>query len=181
MRGFIALDVPDEVRLEIHNHYAEIPEIRRGSAEKIHITLFFFGNLLEPEVKTTIHVMEETDASQFTISVGGLDTFSPRRPRVVFNNIIEGSPRIVRIHDELLRRMSAAGMAVEVGELHPHLTFGRVPRMNRDVYSKVIRYISENNSHPIDVSFKCSSMSLTKSVQGKAGMVYTKLYTRQFV
>lgn len=180
MREFIAVDIPVNFKEKVYEHYPDTHWIRRAPADKLHITLFFFENIDERVSGLVEQSMKTISHPSFTLSIGGLNTFSMRDPRVVFNDILSGSEHIMQIHDDLLKLMSETDVPIEKREFHPHLTFGRVPHMNSDVRAHVISYVNENNKRIPNISFECSSMSLIESRPRNSGMVYTVLYKKPF-
>ena len=137
MRLFVAVNLPDEVRRAIWQSTSTMRSsgfpVRWVSAESIHLTLKFLGEVhqsLEPQV---VSAMESAvvGTREFALSLSGFGAFpNPHRPRVVWL----GCARVAAL--ELLQHrieeeMKAIGFPLEGRPFRPHFTLGRARREAR--------------------------------------------------
>lgn len=94
----------------------------------LHLTLRFLGEITEAQVKRVGEATHEValGASPFTITLAGLGAFpSPRRPRVVWVGVAEGSPRLVALAEALDEAIVRRKFPREPRPFQPHLTVAR--------------------------------------------------------
>lgn len=115
--------------------------------ENVHITLNFIGSVAEPAVEELRRVFRPPiGMAPFAVAAGSLGAFpNVRAPRVIWCGIDVGAASVVRVHDEVRRRLAA----VEAPVAHhvqphdanrpfvPHVTLARVRDRDRHVIGAV--------------------------------------------
>ncbi len=89
-RIFAAIDISDDARAKaaeyIENLRGEFPKIRVGweKAEKLHLTLKFFGDVNEKQLAKLSVAVEETakQLSNFKLQIAGTGVFPSKRKRL---------------------------------------------------------------------------------------------------
>lgn len=138
-RVFIAVDIGDTVRAKAH---ALQETLARTSAEvkwvepgNLHITLLFLGEVDDRELHRVCRAAQDVAATEppFPLHVSGMGAFpTPRRPKVVWAGIGDGTEALVRLYGKLEATMLDLGcLRKEERGYTPHLTLGRV-RSERD-------------------------------------------------
>src|SRR5262245_58139452 len=120
MRVFLAVDVDEHVRSGIQRLVDRLresldePAGRNGrigwvSADKIHVTLHFIGELAEPRAaELAAAVSRPLEIDSFELAFGGLGLFPARgRPRVLWLGLKRGSEWLQRVHEEMGKRLLA--------------------------------------------------------------------------
>lgn len=137
LRAFVAIDTPEEVRGELgylqnlfrmalSQQYGQNGSLRWTSADGLHLTLKFLGEVAEEQVQPVIDRLEEIQPfGKFEVAVKRFGFFpNPREPRVFWAGI--DAPRalqeLARSVDESLAKM---GFEREKRPYTPHLTLAR--------------------------------------------------------
>lgn len=136
MRTFIAVDFPpgmikkiDKIIQYFKKHLPK-KEIKWVSADKLHLTIKFMGELPEkklPEVRSIIQDAVLTQPA-FKIGIQGLGMYpNQNKPRVIWLGITGKEPlnALHRILDQVLEE---AGIQPEHRKFSPHLTLARIRR-----------------------------------------------------
>ena len=133
-RTFIAVDIGDDIRnnaIALQHSLAKCgASVKWVSPESLHITLLFLGEVDDRELHTVCRAVKEVAAREpsFALRISGLGAFpTPRRPKIVWAGLVEGSEELRSLYDKLEAKMT------ELGAFHkeergytPHLTLGRV-------------------------------------------------------
>jgi 2'-5' RNA ligase len=133
IRTFVAID-PGKA---VHDRLIALQETlaRTGSEvkwvepENLHVTLLFLGEVEDREVARVCQVIAAGAAKHtpFSLSVETVGCFpNPRRPRIVWVGVGEGTQPLVALHDELEIPLQDLGYRREERRYTPHITLGRV-------------------------------------------------------
>jgi len=135
-RTFIAVDVSAEIRAAV----VALQELlaRSGAQVKwatpatMHLTLLFLGEVDDRELHSVCRAVREVAATEpsFPLRVSGVGAFpTPRRPKILWAGVGEGSQELKRLYDRLEARLTEEGAyRKEERGYTPHLTLGRVQR-----------------------------------------------------
>lgn len=132
LRVFIALDIPDDIKVEISKLYARLKgygfPIRWLDPAGLHITLVFLGErnvAFVNRVKTALAEVVQ-GVSVVGIRLAELGAFpNPRSPRVVWVGIKEGARELSLLASAINRALTPIGFEPEQRPFSPHLTIGR--------------------------------------------------------
>lgn len=134
-RLFCAIELSDEVRARAAEHIARLrhslPDVRAAwdRAEKMHITLKFFGDVEQRRVPELSLATERAAqcASPFTLDIAGAGTFPPRGPALVlWLGVRDASGELAQLRAALEDECAAQGFKREERPFHPHLTIARL-------------------------------------------------------
>lgn len=132
MRCFLAVEVPDPVRLELdgltRRLRPRLPAARFVSTDALHLTLHFFEDLSPSRVDDVRAVGREACAGvpAFHAALGGLGVFpDPSRPRVLWIGVREGADGLVALHAALARGLGNRDLPLENRPYRAHLTLAR--------------------------------------------------------
>ena len=131
LRTFVAVPIPpvvaDAVAEAIEPWRDAFPSLRWIPPERWHVTIAFLG-ATRPEVVTSVceqHGVVAGATHAFEARVAGLGSFpSPRRAKVLWAGLDEGSERLSRLAAEV-RAALAGGFALDPRPFRPHLTVAR--------------------------------------------------------
>ncbi len=133
IRTFIAVPLSDSIRGESVALQDELAragnEVKWTEEKNLHVTLIFLGEVQAEEVPAVCRIATEAvqGVGPFRMSVEGLGCFpNPRRPRIIWIGVGEGTQEIVRIHDALEPPLMDLGYRREDRKYTPHITLGRV-------------------------------------------------------
>lgn len=149
IRAFIAIELPDRVRLAIQREadrlHAALGDraLRWVRPEAIHLTLRFLGEVPRSAVDQVAKALGPICARcpPLEIEVGGLGRFpGGAKPRVVWIGVKEEQGQLVALQSEIERAMVELGFRREDRPFHPHLTLARV---RRETPSHKLRELAE--------------------------------------
>lgn len=175
-RAFLALDISQEVRGRIMEVEEEVGrsggDVKLVSAENLHVTLKFLGDVGPPGVEAVRGVMSGVRAKPFPMEARGTGVFpSPRMARVLWVGIGTGSDDVVSVFRQLEAGLIKAGFPRE-RDFTPHITIGRV-RSQRGAPR-----LAEAMARFRSASFGTTGVDrivLKKSVLTPSGPVYSNL------
>ncbi|HWV56047.1 MAG TPA: RNA 2',3'-cyclic phosphodiesterase, partial [Longimicrobiales bacterium] len=131
MRLFVALNLPDAERQRIHSVAATLRNagfpVRWVSAESLHITMKFLGEVRHDRVGSVVGAVEAAASKTpaFDLGLGGFGAFPAlRRPRVIWLGA-EATPELRCLKHDLEWGLGELGFAREVRAFAPHVTLGR--------------------------------------------------------
>lgn len=133
MRFFIALEIPEENKIEIQiiqrGLKKLIPQIRLTDPEKLHLTLAFIGEQPDMMRDQLVEIMHNAtfEIPPFEITPAYLDAFPALRDPSTFWIGVKGDiEKLInikrRLRDELLR----AGLPPDERRFIPHIAIGKV-------------------------------------------------------
>ncbi|MHC4994796.1 MAG: RNA 2',3'-cyclic phosphodiesterase [Planctomycetota bacterium] len=171
-RCFVALSPSEDTarRLYRAGNKLDLPGIRRVSAEDMHITLKFLGDIEHGEVPRIIEAIQAaTDgASPFELEVTRLGCFPrPERPRVLVAHTSLPNA-LAKLAIDLEESMAEIGFRREARSFNPHITLGRFrkpPRYAPDLFAVDL-------GRP---SFDVNEVVLMESVRRKTGASYARM------
>jgi 2'-5' RNA ligase len=178
MRCFIALDISDEIRKAIAGMIQKasigVRGIRWVSAENIHLTLKFLGEVKEELIPEMQKRLSEACARHkaFPINIRGTGAFpNPKYPNVLWVGI-DKSEELKRLYLDIDEAMSSLGFEKEDRDFSPHLTIGRVKdKRGIEPALKELYTFKDAFFGSIDVT----EILLMKSVLKSSGAEYSKI------
>lgn len=133
-RTFIAIDLDKNLRDQMTVLQGSLA--RCGAAVKwvdpknMHLTLLFLGEVDDRDLPAVCKVVSAACAGYpaFPLAIEKVGCFpNPRRPRVLWVGVGEGTPEVVALHDKLEPPLLELGCyRRENRQYTPHLTLGRV-------------------------------------------------------
>jgi 2'-5' RNA ligase len=134
LRTFIAVDLGKALRDRCvslqENLIRAGTDVKWVEPDNLHLTLLFLGEVNDRDVPAMCAAVGEVCArfAPFTLTVEGAGCFpNPRRPRVVWVGIGEGTQELVALHDALEGPLLDLGCyRREERQYTPHVTLGRV-------------------------------------------------------
>jgi len=177
MRAFLAIDLPETVRVALRQQQATFravsPDGRWTRPEGIHLTLKFLGEISDQQVTQALNALKELRPFEtFATEVKGFGFFpDARRPRVFWAGVAT-SPNLVALAEQAEHAMEKLGFVREDRPFTPHLTLARfkIPRPQPALQSHL-----ERLGEPSLGSFKVSEFFLFESKLSPQGAEYRKL------
>ena len=134
IRTFIAIDVEKPVHdrlIALQEKLAKsASEVKWVEPENLHVTLLFLGEVDERELPAVCRAVADCTRplAPFVMSVEKAGCFpTPRRPRVLWVGVGEGTQPLVALHDALEPPLLDLGCYRREGRQYtPHITLGRV-------------------------------------------------------
>ncbi len=182
IRTFLAIEIPREIldrfeRMPYRLGRSMTGVIRWAKPESIHLTLKFFGNITERDIRSIRDALEPKARAlgPVDLSIGTLGVFpNLNRPRVLWVGVTKGMQELAALQAQVETALEAVGFAREERPFRPHLTIGRMKGERRiDGLDKAV----EEHRDFAAGSFTAKEMVLFRSDLKPAGPVYTPLAT----
>ena len=177
MRTFVSINLTPETKKQLLDVQTNIKSLLSGkeqsamrweSPDKLHITLFFIGDITPGklnEVKNVLNALTYSDGNMSLnlSSIGGFPNL--RIPRVVFANIKDDG-KLVKLANEVHREMTKIGFHSDK-PFHPHITLARIKRDRKVTLTKL-------SEMKFDINFETNAFYLMESKLKPTGSVYSK-------
>jgi RNA 2',3'-cyclic 3'-phosphodiesterase len=133
-RTFIGIDTGEDIRanaVALQKALANTgAEVKWASAESMHVTLLFLGDVDDRELHAVCKAVKEVASGEppFPLRVSGVGAFpNARRPKIVWAGVTDGADELQRLYAALEAKMLELGCyRKEERGYTPHLTLGRV-------------------------------------------------------
>jgi 2'-5' RNA ligase len=184
IRSFIAIDISQEIQINIHNLIAKLKKetqcpIGWVNARNVHITLKFLGDIYQEDVQGIRRAINDISKTKkaFQILIGGLGVFpNLKRPRVIWIGC-QFDDSGMDLQRSIEMALQNEGYETEKRKFHPHLTIGRVRNnaSNKDLQAFANLYDRYKNS---DMGgMQAMKFHLYRSDLLPRGAKYTVLHT----
>ena len=179
IRAFIAVDIPDGIKERMAKAAKDIESegIRAVAAEQMHVTLLFLGYLDAKQVEAVKYTMSELDMKEFGVSLHGVGTFTIRRPRVVFANILYGADELGAMYETISSKLPTM-LKLEKEEFTPHVTVLRLKRFDRITTERARDFIDRYKDTDFG-NFECREVKLKQSMLTSGGAVHSDIYVKR--
>lgn len=175
MRAFIALELPEEIKVEIKNIQQDLDkagvQARWVKPEIAHLTLAFLGsitpNRVEPISKTLKEVAGKIKSTKLYLSQIGCFPH-PTKARIVFIDLGGELEKLNALTTKIRKGLKKEKIWFDKKPFRSHVTLGRIKK--RQNLTKIIKEIKIK-----EIEFIANEISLTKSQLTETGPIYTKL------
>jgi 2'-5' RNA ligase len=134
LRLFLALSVPEEVKVQLHRVQLELREtVKEGARwtppDQFHLTLKFLGSIRQSQVEPLIGALSESIApfGPLVLTASGLGAFPPRgKPRVLWAGVSDAAQQLPWLQRTV--ELASAAFTVEpaVNDFSGHITLARL-------------------------------------------------------
>jgi len=167
-RLFFGLEIPAHIKARLLKVRAEVPGARWQSAEQMHITLLFLGDVEEERLPAVCEAARHIPMAPFELSVTGLGCFGqPCAPRNLWAGVQPVAP-VASLHSVIKGQMESLGFTMESRAFRPHITLSRFRRHPGSVEGLLAEYGGMEFG-----SFQVEEFVLFESEPGAGGSVYT--------
>ena len=172
IRAFLALPVPDDIRLRLSALQHRLPLPRPVPLENFHITLVFLDTQPEPLLEELHHAIETMRLAAPLLRLDGLGSFGGNEPDAVHARIAPDA-RMSALHTKLSRAAREAGIAVKARKFVPHITLGRLRKheVGPETLARAMGALGEVTSQP----WLAETLVLYRSTLRADGPVYDPL------
>jgi 2'-5' RNA ligase len=176
-RIFAAIDISDEARRIVTDYIEslreEFPQIRVGweRAEKLHLTLKFFGDVDEKQLTELTSAIEETSKqiSDFKLQITKTGVFaSKRNARILWLGVRGETEKLQKLNEILETECEKKRFHREKRSFKAHLTIARLrePHKSKELIERHLG--NEFNS----AEFQVSKITIYESRLQKTGSIY---------
>ncbi len=185
VRTFLAIDLPLSLKKKLFSLKKDLEpqkaKIKWVEEENFHLTLFFFGELKEKEVKKVIKICEENLGvfPPFELQLTDVSGFPKEdRPRVVFIGCEERTSLLEKLIQTLGQAFKKGGFKLEDRKFHPHITLFRVKHLTDErAYQSYLSDLKESAKKLKGEVFKVAELTLFASELSSHGPTYLPLKT----
>jgi len=182
IRSFIAIELPDELRLKLGRIEAQLKSggqsgVKWVNPDSVHLTLKFLGNIAVGRTGEIAGAIEEAagGVSPFSLKVEGLGAFpNLRRVQVVWVGLSGEIDKLGRLQQRLEANLERLGFPPEKRSFTPHLTLARVNnRATPEERQGLGKHIAETKFEA--GAIEVGSISLMKSELTRQGAIYSRI------
>jgi 2'-5' RNA ligase len=183
-RLFIAIELPDEVRLALRRMQTRLKQadreaiIRWTNADGIHLTLKFLGETpatQEAAIRRALYEAAQGHAS-FALELASMGCFpNTRRPRVVWAGVNGALDALSALRDAVERTVAPLGFPTGTRPFSPHLTLGRVRQGASPTALAALGTRIDQAGECEPVGWQVTGLSLMRSDLRPTGAVYSQV------
>ena len=183
VRSFIAIELPDELKLGLTQLEAQLkmskqPWVKWVDPYSIHLTLKFLGSIAVDRISEITGAMEEAiqGISPFHLEVKDLGVFpNLRRVQVAWVGISGEVDKLSQLQQHLESNLARLGFAPETRPFTPHLTLARLRNRasldERQSFGQLIATTRFEATYTI----KVDAISLMRSQLTREGAIYSQI------
>lgn len=184
-RIFTAVDIPENARRKVAGYIetlrGEFPKLRVGweKPEKLHLTLKFFGDVDNRQLKDLTEAAEKTarQITNFKLKIFNTGVFpSPRNARILWLGLQDEKKSLVRLNEIFEHECGQKGFEKEKRGFKAHLTIARLrePHNSRDLAQKHLQNEFER------VEFEVDEIVIYESKLLPQGSIYSAISRCKF-
>jgi 2'-5' RNA ligase len=183
-RLFIAIELPDQVRLALWRIQARLKQadretiIRWTNPDGVHLTLKFLGETpatQEAAICRALHEAAQGHAS-FALELAGPGCFpNTRRPRVVWAGVSGALDALNALRDAVERTVAPLGFPTDTRPFSPHLTLGRARQGASSAALAALGAHIDRGGTFEPVGWQVTGLSLMRSDLRPTGAVYRQV------
>jgi RNA 2',3'-cyclic 3'-phosphodiesterase len=133
IRAFVGIGIPDAQRQLLAGYLGACrvaaPELRWVSAENLHLTLRFLGQVDTARLEELSRELRRLPVQPFSLRLGGLGSFGRGAAvRVVWIGVTAGGRELEQLASAVEKCCAEAGLPPEDRAYNPHLTLARARR-----------------------------------------------------
>jgi 2'-5' RNA ligase len=166
-RLFVALELPLLTRERLAALDPEIRGVRWMSAEQMHLTMSFLGEV--PAEERVHDALAKARVGSFFLPLTGVGVFGGERPTVVWAGVGKGHPHLFALHKRIQDEVLRAGLEPDLRPFHPHVTLGRARNVSRHDLKAFLRKFEQTEFDLVHVT----GFTLFSSVLACGGASHT--------
>jgi RNA 2',3'-cyclic 3'-phosphodiesterase len=168
-RLFVAIELPEPVRLTLSALQAGLPGARWVEPENMHLTVRFIGDVDGGVAEDVAEALSLVAQPRFRLSLAGIGQFSTgERARTLWVGV-DRSSELTQLHGSVSGALRRAGVAPEGRKFTPHVSLARLRDTSVD---QVHLYIARHNLFRV-APFAVERFTLFSSFLSRNGAIYT--------
>jgi 2'-5' RNA ligase len=167
IRLFAAVELPENIRMQLSLLQGGIPGARWSPIENMHLTLRFIGDVDEAVARDVDDVLADIRAPSFSLSLKGVGEFGRKEGRTLWAGVSNGEAlhHLAAKIESALQRM---GLPAETRKYSPHVTLARL----RDVPMDEIQMFLSTHAMFKTPAFEVTKFALFSSQTSAKGSRY---------
>ncbi len=142
IRLFAAVPAPDEIAEGLARRQQGLPKARWSAAEKLHITLAFYGEMTEPTAADLDEALDTLDLPAFEVRLKGVGaTGEGEDVRSIWAGV-EENPALTRLASRCETAGRKLGLKLEARTYRPHMTLAY---LRRSPPPRVAAWVQDHN------------------------------------
>lgn len=171
IRLFVAVELPEDIRLQLEGMGRSIPGSRPVNPEQLHLSLRFIGEV-EGSIALDIETaLENTDMHRFQAALKGVGIFPHRGQARVLWAGISAVEEITRLRNQVEKQLVAIGLPREKKKYSPHITLARL----KNSPGNSLQQFLAANAFLDSGSFSIDSFTLFSSRLTAKGAIHTPI------
>ena len=183
IRSFIAIELPDEVKLEIANLQAQLKSglsfgFKWVDPNSIHLTLKFLGNVAQDKIEEVTEALKAAaeGITPFRLKIKDLGVFpNPRRIQVVWVGMSGEIDKLVKLQKQVDLNLTSLGFTPESRPFVPHLTLARVRAQLMPAEGQKFNELLLGTRFEASGEIAVDAISLMRSQLTPQGAIYTRI------
>ena len=169
LRLFVAIDIPEDIRILMCGMGATIPGARPVPTDQLHLTLKFLGDT-EPSLLTDIRqALAAIEHAPFTMSLKGVGHFPPRgTPKVLWAGV-DPAMEVISLRNKVEKALAAIGIERDHRKFSAHVTLAR---LRNSPLKRVTQFLAGNSLFATP-AFAVREFHLYSSTLSAKGAVHT--------
>lgn len=170
-RLFVAIDLPKSTEELLSQLDPRIPGARWVHPRQMHVTLGFFGYVVEDVARELREKLETIQFRAFFLPITGLGKFPAKgSPKIIWVGVGSAHPHLFQLHKRVQEAALAVALEPDLRPWHPHVTLARCRDVRGGEVEKFLHKHSDFDAGMIRVEeFHLYSSELTP-----AGSIYTR-------
>ena len=168
MRLFVAIPLPEDVRLELARLSGGVPGARWTPVDNLHVTLRFIGEADGGQFADIAAALGAVDGAGFELQLASVGQFGARRRARVLWAGVGPSEALARLQGRIEAALRGTGLAPEPRKYHPHVTLARLKGAPAE---RVGRYLVDHGGYE-SRQFTAETFVLFQSFLGQAGAIH---------
>jgi 2'-5' RNA ligase len=167
-RLFVALTLPEAVRLRLAALAGGVPGARWEEPEQFHLTLRFIGEVDGTLADDVADALDDIEAPRFALRLKGVGNFDKgRKPTALWVGVADKTP-LLRLHEKIDFRLTQLGLESESRRYTPHVTLARLKGAYRDRVGAYLAHHADFEVQPVEIA----DFHLFSSHRGQDGAIY---------
>ena len=167
LRLFSGLELPDAIRTSLAGLQSGVKQVRWITAETMHITLCFIGEVEEPLAQSIDEALGRIRQRGFSLSCVGVGVFGSHPVRALWSGI-ENHEELTTLQEANIAAVRATGWPLQRRRYRPHVTLART---RGTAHQEIGKWLATHGLFRSD-EFHVKHFTLFSSHLGRESAVY---------
>ncbi len=163
MRVFVAIDLPDHIRVEVEILQNSMATGRLVPVENLHLTLSFLGEQAEASVEQAHQALSAIHAPTFDLQLVSVGSFGSRSPQLIFADVLQ-CPELFELEKRTTRTLRNSGLEFQKRRFRPHVTIARLPKFLSSLELEQVRDCLAEHAAFRGSPFRVTGFQLYRSI-----------------
>lgn len=183
MRCFIAIDLPEALKKELHNLISSTssPALKIPPAENLHLTVKFLSEITPSTLTAVCSSLEAVckNHKPFTLTLSGTGVFASIQRASVFWVGLADSAELIALYEDVENALSVIGFDKEKRPFSPHITVAR-SKDHLQARDTAIKWTKLKDCRSLSASFDVKALTVYESILRPSYAIYKVVKTIEF-